>query len=71
MGECDIWADREPGSCGEAPEKSPLKPFVPFPPQNELELCVTLHYCNSTREEQESVREMLFFKSIFANRKHC
>lgn len=30
MRECDIWADREPGSCGGAPEKSPLKPFVLF-----------------------------------------
>lgn len=30
MSECDICADRELGSCGGAPEKSPLKPFVPL-----------------------------------------
>lgn len=30
MSECDICADRELGSCGGAPEKSPLQPFVPL-----------------------------------------
>lgn len=35
MREWDIWADREPGSCGGAPEKRPLRPFVRFSPQKE------------------------------------
>lgn len=30
MSKRDICADRELGSCGGAPEKSPLKPFVPL-----------------------------------------
>lgn len=46
MRECDIWADREPGSCGGAPEKSPLKPFVLFSLEKkerlgDLALCVS------------------------------
>lgn len=30
MSECDICADREPGSCGGAPEKSPSSPLFLF-----------------------------------------
>lgn len=59
MRECDIWADREPGSCGGAPEKSPLKPFVLFSIEKKerlgdlaLRVCVrTTLYCNLARGE--------------------
>lgn len=75
-GECDIWADREPRSCGEGPEKSPLKPFVHFPLDNEkrrgdLAVCaMTVHYSNSTGGEKESVRETLDI-AAFKTRRYC
>lgn len=60
MRECDIWADRELGSCAGAPEKGPLKPFVRFTLENkkrrcDLAVCVrTMLYCNPARGEKES-----------------
>ncbi len=60
MRECDIWADREPSSCGGAPVKSPLKPFVHFSLENEkrrsdLAVCVRIAlYCYPAGGGKES-----------------
>lgn len=63
MRECDIWADREPGSCGGDLEKGPLKPFVHLSLEYkrrraDLAVCCE-HVLSFLSKEREIIRDTL------------
>lgn len=65
MRECDIWTDRESGSCGGDREKRPLKPFVILSLEYkrrraDLAACCD-HVLSFLSKRRERTREMCLF----------
>lgn len=68
---CDIWVDREPGSCGGATEKSPSVLLFPVllrinnkKKWGDLVVCVTTMHCCKRGERLRETRDISVYRSI-------